>query len=186
MKKKRFINIIPYLLILLVFSSLLSYSSTSNTTRFAYNEFVARAEKMNFGDTNISIGRVKLDISGYYYDGDQKVAFSASIPNTDENLAWAKQVLDEGTGADGQQANKITITDPNESNYWLDALLNIVPLVILIGATVFLFSKMNAGGNKQAFEFTKSKAKIEGNIKVRFKDVAGCDEEKEEVKEIID
>lgn len=186
MKKKRFINIIPYLLILLVFSSLLSYSSTSNTTRFAYNEFVARAEKMNFGDTNISIGRAKLDISGYYYDGDQKVAFSASIPNTDENLAWAKQVLDEGTGADGQQANKITITDPNESNYWLDALLNIVPLVILIGATVFLFSKMNAGGNKQAFEFTKSKAKIEGNIKVRFKDVAGCDEEKEEVKEIID
>ena len=95
-------------------------------------------------------------------------------------------MLDEGTGADGQQANKITITDPNESNYWLDALLNIVPLVILIGATVFLFSKMNAGGNKQAFEFTKSKAKIEGNIKVRFKDVAGCDEEKEEVKEIID
>lgn len=186
MKKKRFINIIPYLLILLVFSSLLSYSSTSNTTRFAYNEFVAHAEKMNFGDTNISIGRAKLDISGYYYDGEQKVAFSASIPNTDENLAWAKQVLDEGTGADGQQANKITITDPNESNYWLDALLNIVPLVILIGATVFLFSKMNAGGNKQAFEFTKSKAKIEGNIKVRFKDVAGCDEEKEEVKEIID
>ena len=101
-----------------------------------------------------------MDISGYYYDGEQKVAFSASIPNTDENLAWAKQVLDEGTGADGQQANKITITDPNESNYWLDALLNIVPLVILIGATVFLFSKMNAGGNKQAFEFTKSKAKI--------------------------
>lgn len=186
MKKKRFINIIPYLLILLVFSSLLSYSSTSNTTRFAYNEFVARAEKMNFGDTNISIGRAKLDISGYYYDGEQKVAFSASIPNTDENLAWAKKVLDEGTSADGQQANKITITDPNESNYWLDALLNIVPLVILIGATVFLFSKMNAGGNKQAFEFTKSKAKIEGNIKVRFKDVAGCDEEKEEVKEIID
>lgn len=186
MKKKRFINIIPYLLILLVFSSLLSYSSTSNTTRFAYNEFVTRAEKMNFGDTNISIGRAKLDISGYYYDGEQKVAFSASIPNTDENLEWAKKVLDEGTSADGQQANKITVTDPNESNYWLDALLNIVPLVILIGATVFLFSKMNAGGNKQAFEFTKSKAKIEGNIKVRFKDVAGCDEEKEEVKEIID
>lgn len=186
MKKKRFINIIPYLLILLVFSSLLSYSSSSNTTRFAYNEFVARAEKMNFGDTNISIGRAKLDISGYYFDGDQKVAFSASIPNTDENLAWAKKVLDEGEGANGQQANKITVTDPNESNYWLDALLNIVPLMLLIGATVFLFSKMNAGGNKQAFEFTKSKAKIEGNIKVRFKDVAGCDEEKEEVKEIID
>ncbi len=145
-----------------------------------------RAESMEFGDTNISIGRVKLDISGYYYDGEQKVPFSASIPNTDENLEWAKKVLDEGVKADGSQANIITVSDPTESNYWVDALLNIVPLLVLIGATVFLFSKMNAGGNKQAFEFTKSRAKIEGNIKVRFKDVAGCDEEKEEVKELID
>ena len=45
---------------------------------------------------------------------------------------------------------------------------------------------MNAGGNNKAFEFSKSRAKIESSIKVRFKDVAGCDEEKEEVKEIID
>ena len=49
-----------------------------------------------------------------------------------------------------------------------------------------MFSKMNGGGANKAFEFSKSKARIEGNVKVRFKDVAGCDEEKEEVKEIID
>ena len=58
--------------------------------------------------------------------------------------------------------------------------------MILGGAAIFLFSRMNAGGNNKAFEFSKSRAKIESSIKVRFKDVAGCDEEKEEVKEIID
>ena len=42
------------------------------------------------------------------------------------------------------------------------------------------------GEANKTFEFSRSRAKIEGNIKVRFKDVAGCDEEKEEVKEIID
>ena len=45
---------------------------------------------------------------------------------------------------------------------------------------------MNAGSNARAFEFSKSRARLEGNIKVTFKDVAGCDEEKEEMAELID
>ena len=49
-----------------------------------------------------------------------------------------------------------------------------------------MFAKMGGGGNNKAFEFAKSKARVESNVKVRFKDVAGCEEEKEEVKEIID
>lgn len=65
-------------------------------------------------------------------------------------------------------------------------LMNVFPFLLIAGVAFFMFSKMNAGGNNKAFEFSKSRAKIEGNIKVRFKDVAGCDEEKEEVKEIID
>lgn len=45
---------------------------------------------------------------------------------------------------------------------------------------------MNGGNNNKAFEFGKSKARLEGNIKVRFNDVAGCDEEKEEMQELIE
>jgi len=45
---------------------------------------------------------------------------------------------------------------------------------------------MNGGGNNKAFEFGRSKAKLEGGIKVRFDDVAGCDEEKEEMQELIE
>ena len=186
MKKKRFINIIPYILVLLVFSSLLNYSQGSNTKRFATNTFMSEAETMAFGDVNISIGKVKMDISGVFMDGDTKVPFVASIPATDANKSWALAILTEKSLENGKNTNEVTISDPTESNIWLEALINIVPILLLLGGSVFLFSKMNSGGNKQAFEFTKSKAKIEGDIKVRFKDVAGCDEEKEEVKEIID
>lgn len=186
MKKKRFINIIPYILVLLVFSSLISYSQGSNTKRFATNTFMSQAETMEFGNVNISIGKVKMDISGTYAEGEEKIAFSTSIPATDANKSWALAVLTEKSLVDGKNVNEVTISDPTESNIWLEALINIVPFLLIIGASVFLFSKMNSGGNKQAFEFTKSRAKIEGDIKVRFKDVAGCDEEKEEVKEIID
>ena len=49
-----------------------------------------------------------------------------------------------------------------------------------------MFAKMGGGGSNKAFEFAKSKARVESNVKTRFKDVAGCEEEKEEVKEIID
>ena len=45
---------------------------------------------------------------------------------------------------------------------------------------------MGGSGSNKALEFAKSKARVESNVKVRFKDVAGCEEEKEEVKEIID
>ena len=49
-----------------------------------------------------------------------------------------------------------------------------------------MLTKMNGGGNAKAFDFAKSRARLESNIKVKFDDVAGCDEEKEEMKEIID
>ena len=179
MNRKRIINIIPYLLAMLVFMSLLNFSNTSNSTRFAANTFMNQAENMEFKDVNISIGSVKLDVSGIYVENGQEIMFSTSIPATQANQNWLMEVLDEGN-------NSVVVSDPNQSNYWMEVLVSTLPLLLLAGATIFLFTKMNSGGNKQAFEFTKSRHRIESDIKVRFKDVAGCEEEKEEVKEIID
>ena len=80
----------------------------------------------------------------------------------------------------------MNVLDANKESVLEVFLKSVLPFLILGGAAIFLFSRMNAGGNNKAFEFSKSRAKIESSIKVRFKDVAGCDEEKEEVKEIID
>lgn len=70
-------------------------------------------------------------------------------------------------------------------NSWISTLISIlIPAVILIGG-FYLISKMG-GGNKQAFDFTKSRAKMARGKTVTFDDVAGCDEEKEELIEVVD
>ncbi len=181
MNRKKIINVIPYILALFVIFSLLNVSSMNNTERFASNTFMNKAESMTFKDVNISVGSVKLTVSGYYVNNGKDVSFSATIPNTDENLNWLQKVLDEGT-------NSINIVDPADSSRWMELLMPIGSLLLLGGLSFYLFTKVmqQGGSNKQAFEFTKSRHRVESNVKVRFDDVAGCEEEKEEVKEIID
>ncbi|MBR5229930.1 MAG: ATP-dependent zinc metalloprotease FtsH [Firmicutes bacterium] len=74
---------------------------------------------------------------------------------------------------------------PDTGSLWL----NLLPNVIMIGALIFLFYiMMNQGGNGKAFQFAKSRAKMvkAGEKKVTFKDVAGLDEEKQELSEVVD
>ena len=76
--------------------------------------------------------------------------------------------------------------DPNRGSVWITLLAQLLPILLIGVVFYFMFARMGGGGNNKAFDFAKSRARIESDIKVRFKDVAGCDEEKEEVKEIID
>ena len=85
-----------------------------------------------------------------------------------------------------RNGGKLTVEDPSQGSVWISILSQIIPFLIIAVFFYFMFSKMGGGGNNKAFEFAKSKARVESNVKVRFKDVAGCEEEKEEVKEIID
>lgn len=86
-----------------------------------------------------------------------------------------------GTAANGTalsiKLNKI------EQNVFLSIVISLLPYVILIGFFIFLFKSQ---GNNKAFDFAKSTARLSKNKTVTFKDVAGCDEEKEELVEIID
>ena len=73
-----------------------------------------------------------------------------------------------------------------DTSSWLWSL---IPNIIMIGALVFLFYiMMNQGGNGKAFQFAKSRAKMVkgGDKKVTFKDVAGLEEEKQELSEVVD
>jgi len=76
--------------------------------------------------------------------------------------------------------------EPNFSQY-IFALFYILPIVLIIGFWIFFMRQMQQGGNK-AFTFGKSKARLinESKNKVTFKDVAGIEEVKEELQEIID
>ena len=73
-------------------------------------------------------------------------------------------------------------------NTFLNWLPTIIYVLLTIGIVVFFFRFLmqSAGGNKQALDFNKSRARRVDNSKVRFKDVAGCDEEKAEMVEVVD
>ena len=80
---------------------------------------------------------------------------------------------------------KYSSPKPNQGSFWL----NVLPDMIMIGALIFLFVIMvNQGGNGKAFQFGKSKAKMlkPDEKKLSFKDVAGLEEEKEELEEVVD
>ena len=77
--------------------------------------------------------------------------------------------------------------EPASSNMWLYVLVNALPFLLLVGFLVFTLRQMQAGGNK-ALSFGKSRAKLLNNQqkRVTFKDVAGVEEAKEELQEIIE
>ncbi len=71
-------------------------------------------------------------------------------------------------------------------SFW-DILSILLPIAMLIILGLFIFRSMSGGGaNKQAFDFAKSRARLSSSKSITFKDVAGCDEEKQELEEIID
>ncbi len=87
------------------------------------------------------------------------------------------------------ESNNLNVyeTNPDPGSFsWMYIIVNVVPLLLLVVFTYFLFSKM-ANSNKGSMDFGKSRAKLsEDGGSVTFKDVAGLKEEKEEVKELID
>ncbi|MEG0841648.1 MAG: ATP-dependent zinc metalloprotease FtsH [Erysipelotrichaceae bacterium] len=180
MNSKRLTNLLPWILVIMISSMLLSMNVNSNEKTFSYNEFVSQSKDMKFSDTKVSVGTTIIDVSGTYFKGSKEKKFMVTLPRTDENIAWVTKVVDE------KGKNKVVVENANQTNYWMEFAIQILPILALGGLAFFMFSRMNAGGNNKAMEFSKSRARVEGDIKVRFKDVAGCDEEKAEVKEIID
>ena len=177
---KKVINFLPYILVISILLLLVTFGNGNATKVFNYNEFSASAEKMEFKDVRMSVGTTVVNIGGTYENNGKLENFTVSVPKTDENIQWLSDIFAKNKNT------KVEVLDANRETFMEMFLKNFLPFLLLGGVAIFLFSKMNAGGSNKAFEFSKSRAKIEGNIKVRFKDVAGCDEEKEVVKEIID
>src|SRR5260221_6417027 len=81
----------------------------------------------------------------------------------------------------------VEIKDAGAGNYWIKMLINAIPLVLLLAFWDFMMRQMQSGGNK-ALSFGKSRARLHSSQqkKVTFKDVAGVEEAKEELQEIIE
>ncbi|MCI5774130.1 MAG: ATP-dependent zinc metalloprotease FtsH [Erysipelotrichaceae bacterium] len=177
-RKNKFINFLPYVILAIALYSLMFSSNGGSSTTVTYDQFMNTIEQEDIQEAVISVDYNVITVKASY-EGEQgrEVIVASKIPGTQ---------IDEITDILNADEAKIQIIDANESNVWLDLLSTLLPIALFGGFAIYLLSKMNGGSNAKAFEFSKSKARLEANIKVKFDDVAGCEEEKEEMKEIID
>ena len=181
MQRNRLANFLPYLVVILAIVSLLGLNMGASSERISYYELQNVIEKENVEEVSVSIGTNVTVVKGVYEKDKQKVTFTATIPSTSDEIGQVIKNL-------GKDSTKLTIVDADASNIFLETVASIIPFILFAVFAVWMLNRMNGanGANAKAFEFSKSRAKLEGKIRVRFNDVAGCDEEKQEMAEIID
>ncbi|MBK9605242.1 MAG: ATP-dependent zinc metalloprotease FtsH [Betaproteobacteria bacterium] len=144
-------------------------SRAGRTTSLAYSEFMDQARS----------GRIKsAEIEGNNIIG--RTVDDKLISTYNPNDLWVVgDLMKFGVKVEGKA---------RDENHLLSILVNWFPMLLLIGVWVFFMRQMQGGGRGGAFSFGKSKAKIldESNNTVTFADVAGCDEAKEEVGELVE
>ena len=176
---KKWLNYLPTIFILSIVLSLVFYSSQGSTVQMNYTQFEKIVDEVDFKKSSMTISSTVIQLEGTYEQNSKTIGYKVIVPRTEKNIEKLEKDLQRNGG-------KLTVEDPNQGSVWISILSQIIPFLIIAVFFYFMFSKMVGGGNNKAFEFAKSKARVESNVKVRFKDVAGCEEEKEEVKEIID
>ena len=176
---KKWLNYLPTIFILSIVLSLVFYSSQGSTVQMNYTQFEKIVDEVDFKKSSMTISSTVIQLEGTYEQNSKTIGYKVIVPRTEKNIEKLEKNLQRNGG-------KLTVEDPNQGSVWISILSQIIPSLIIAVFFYFMFSKMGGGGNNKAFEFAKSKARVESNVKVRFKDVAGCEEEKEEVKEIID
>jgi len=130
--------------------------------------------------TDVEAGRVKdVTITGSQVKGTYKDSNSPLRTVIPANYPDIYTLLQD-------KAVNVNIEDTSTNN-WVSLLINAIPFVLLLAFWIFMMRQMQSGGNK-ALSFGKSKARLHSSQqkKVTFKDVAGVDEAKEELQEIIE
>jgi cell division protease FtsH len=142
---------------------------------------------------NDLIARGEVVVKENEFRGELKRTFQDVLPNG-KTIEYKKfktilPFVDEKS-VELWQSKEIDIEFVQPSSEWLLILGNMLPWILLIGFWIFLARRMQGGGGggRNIFSFGKSKAKMmmESETKVTFDDVAGCDEAKEELREIIE
>jgi cell division protease FtsH len=177
--KNRWLNYIPYLIVLIAVFSLFQLNSGGAARSLSYSELQDVLKNQTVSDAVVSIGSNVISVKGTYEDNGRNVVFTATAPATSEEITTVIADLKDA---------KISVVDSEASNGFLEAMYSFVPMIIIVVMGIWMMNRMNGAGgaNAKAFEFGKSRAQLQTKTKVHFSDVAGCDEEKQEMAEIID
>ena len=162
--------IIIGLLLIVLFNLFQGSSNNRNTSKISFSDFIAATESGNVSEVNIN----GSNVTGFLNDGRSFNTYVPNYPNLVDKL--------------NESGVKIT-AEPSERSMHplLSVLLSWFPMLLLIGVWIFFMRQMQGGGGK-AMGFGKSKAKLlnEAVGKVTFDDVAGIDEAKQELEEVVE
>lgn len=182
-------TLLIYLLVSVAIICGLVYMLTSMSTKSSdkkYSEIMEQFDSLNVSQFELDLGSGQLK---YKLKGEDKV-YSYTVPNVSlfanevlggEDAENYRKKYNAENPDDPLQYNLIPISD---NSFWL----NLIPTLLMLGVMIFFFVFMmkNAGGGKMS-SFGKTNAKMApSSKKATFEDVAGADEEKEELKEIVD
>jgi cell division protease FtsH len=158
------------LLLIALFNLFQNSSSTNSNSEISFSDFLIAADNGNISEVKI----VGNNVTGFFDDGR---SFSTYSPNYPELI-----------GKLSESGVKI-VAEPSDRSMHpiLSVLLSWFPMLLLIGVWIFFMRQMQSGGGK-AMGFGKSKAKLlnEAVGKVTFDDVAGIDEAKQELEEVVE
>jgi len=163
-----------YVLIILIAFSLIDYfhSNSSKKPEINYTQFLQQVNEKKVSKITI----VENTISGTLSDGTEFTTIAPTYPNSDNSLLA------------NLQANGVEIKaqNPPDPPWWTTIFTSILPILLLIGVWFFIMQQSQGGGNR-VMSFGKSRAKMNNNkVKVTFKDVAGADEAKQDLEEVVE
>lgn len=175
--------ILPWIIVLLLLSSLFPFlMKNGGSKELTYSQFMTVVKDKKITNVTVTPNSYVAKVEGSYKKNSKgdKVNFTTIVPKTDKELDSLVQILED-------KNVKVKVTDANSDNMIWNIVGSILPYVLLLGGMVWVFKSFGgaAGGNNKAFEFGNSRAKLERNSKTRFTDVAGADEEKEELTELV-
>ena len=167
-------NLILWLVIAVVLMSVFQSFSPSESSRSQtdYTTFLREAEQGNIREVRINNDG---EIRGTKRSGE---TFQTFVPYFDDKLV--SDLVKNDVRVYGEP--------PEEQSLWTSIFISWFPMLLLIGVWIFFMRQMQGGGGRGAMSFGKSKARLlgEDQIKTTFADVAGCDEAKEDVSELVD
>jgi len=168
-------NLILWLVIAVVLMSVFqSFTpNTANEQQVDYTRFIQDVRQGQIRDAEVDRNGV---IKGTKRSGESYVTVIPGVHDGD----LINDLVKQGVRASGKL--------PEETSFLTTIFVSWFPMILLIGVWIFFMRQMQGGGGKGAMSFGKSKARLLGDdqIKTTFADVAGCDEAKEEVSELVD
>jgi len=178
-----FRNTVFYILIFLVVIGVVTYFNgpESQVKKISYDKFYTALQQGDVKDLSTQPKNGVYIVKGHLNDAKKGESFQTQVPISDETTKLINNAIDKNL------TKKVDLAQAETTSALVQILTSLIPFVIIFILFFFLMNQAQGGGSR-VMNFGKSKARLynDEKKKVRFKDVAGADEEKQELVEVVE